>query len=132
MHNTYADFLQHLIEQLFAEDEEYGLQSRGCYLCNTLNNPQVTSVIPSPYSWKQYNRIYINRLKESIRRKINSFNRKKYNAWGATCGYGRGGFITLTCPLEQQYPNTTSLGCRVEWLGDLIKYHKKRGTDRSS
>lgn len=141
MHNTYADFLQHLIEQLFAEDEQRGLRSSHCFLCNTLNMPHVTSVIPSPESWMKYNQIYIERLKRSIRRKIKDFNKKEKQAWEARGNYDREGNIdrypplhvsTLTWPLDQQYPNTTALGKRVEWLEDLAKYHKKRGTDRSS
>lgn len=140
MHNTYADFLKQLIEQLFAEDEQRGLRSAYCYLCVTLNMPHVTSVIPSPESWVKYNRIYIERLKRSIRRKIKAFNKKVQQDWETNNSEFLDSWdscspvptSTLTLPLDQQYPNTTSLGKRVEWLEDLAKYHKKRGTDRSS
>jgi len=137
MNNTYADFLKQLIEQLFAEDEQRGLRSAYCYLCNTLNMPHVTSVIPSPESWMKYNRVYIECLKRSIRRKIKAFNKKARQDWEANSSefldsYPPVPISTLTWPLDQQYPNTTALGKRVEWLEDLAKYHKKRGTDRSS
>lgn len=132
MNNTYAEFLLQLIEQLFAEDEIKGLASRTCYICNTLNHPMITSVIPSPYSWTEHNAQYITMLLNSIDSLLNKehkaqmqFARETYNNYMPTKP------TTLTMILEKRYPNTTPLGRRVEWLQDLAKYHKARGTSRT-
>lgn len=132
MNNTYAEFLLQLIEQLFAEDEIRGSTSKTCYICNTLNNPMITSVIPSPRSWVEYNAQYITMLLNSIDRLLNKEHKAQMNyAIERNNHYMPSKPTTLTMILGDRYPNTTPLGRRVEWLQALAKYHKARGTSRT-
>jgi len=130
MNNTYADFLLQLIEQLFAEDEIR--QGNLCYLCNTLNSPMITSVIPSPNRWKECNAEYIKMLRASIQRLLDKeYKAQIKEARESTSNYWPSKILTLKNILGRRYPDTTNLGRRVEWLQDLAKYHKARGTSRT-
>lgn len=132
MNNTYAEFLLQLIEQLFAEDEIRGSTSTHCYLCNTLDNPMITDVIPSPISWREHNAQYIKMLQNSINRLLHKEHKERMQYARERNNYHMPTMpTTLTMILGERYPDTTPLGRRVEWLEDLAKYHKARGTTRT-